>query len=142
MITVSNLIIIVFTIFTTSQLGIYGVAIGTLIGAAFQFLIQYPQFKQYNIKLNFSFRKHLVKLKSSFVLLFPVVVTSLGAQLNEVINRVVASGLPEGSISALNYSNKLMYLPLSVIAMSIITVLYPSIVEAFKVNKDKFTTLC
>ena len=142
MITVpSNLIIIVFTIFTTSQLGIYGVAIGTLIGAAFQFLIQYPQFKQYNIKLNFSFRKHLVKLKSSFVLLFPVVVTSLGAQLNEVINRVVASGLPEGSISALNYSNKLMYLPLSVIAMSIITVLYPSIVEAFKVNKDKFTTL-
>ena len=132
----SNLMIILFTVWTTSQLGIYGVAIGTLIGAAFQFLIQYPQFKQHNIRLNFSFKKYWGQFKSSFILLLPIIVTSLGAQINEIINRVVASGLPEGSISALNYSNKLMYLPLSVIAMSIITVLYPSIVQAIKDHKD------
>jgi putative peptidoglycan lipid II flippase len=142
MITVpSNLIIILFTIFTTSQLGVYGLAIGTLVGAMFQFIIQYPQFKQYNIKLNFSFKKYINQFKSSFILLLPIIIASVAVQFNEVINRVVASGLPEGSISALNYSNKLMYLPLSVIVMSIITVLYPSIVHAVKENKNEAATL-
>ena len=132
----SNLIIILFTVVSTASLGIYGVAIGTLIGAVFQFLIQYPQFRQHKIGLNFSFKKYMGKFKTSFIILLPVIVTSITAQINEIINRVVASGLPEGSISALNYSNKLMYLPLSVIAMSIITVLYPSIVQAVKDRKD------
>ena len=132
----SNLIIILFTVISTVTWGIYGVAIGTLIGAVFQFLIQYPQFRQHKIGLNFEFKRYMGKFKTSFVILLPVIVTSLTAQVNEIINRVVASGLPEGSISALNYSNKLMYLPLTVIAMSIITVLYPSIVQAVKDRKD------
>ena len=97
MITVpSNLIIIIFTVFTTSWLGIYGLALGTVLGAISQFLIQYPQFKEFKITFNFSFKKYYKQFKSSVVIMIPVIVASVAVQFNEIINRVVASGLPEG----------------------------------------------
>ena len=51
---------------------------------------------------------------------------------------MISSGLDEGSVSALNYANRLMQLPLSVILAPLITVLYPSIVESAITSMKKF----
>jgi putative peptidoglycan lipid II flippase len=60
----------------------------------------------------------------------------LGTAVNQIylmINRFFASGLVEGSISALNYASKLMNLPMGVFALAISTVIFPTLSEqAFK----------
>ncbi|WP_044746850.1 murein biosynthesis integral membrane protein MurJ [Bacillus alveayuensis] len=146
----NNLIIIGSIILFTNSYGIYGVAVGTLLGGISQYLIQYPSLKNDRIKLNFQFKKHKKYIINNLKLFFPIIIAGVTFQFIEIFNRILASGLNEGSISALNYSMKLMYLPLSVLLMSIITVIFPNLVEAannkttmFKEDVWKgFITLC
>jgi putative peptidoglycan lipid II flippase len=50
-------------------------------------------------------------------------------QVNFVVDRILASGLAEGSISALNYGLKVAQLVHGLLAVSLITVLFPSLAE-------------
>ena len=82
------------------------------------------------LKLNFNFKAHKNLFKNTFLALSPIIIASIAYQLNAVVDRMIASGLQAGSVSALNYANKLMFLPLSIVLLSFITVLFPSIVDA------------
>lgn len=64
-------------------------------------------------------------VKAILVLCVPILVSIGVDELNGVIDRMLASGLPEGSISAMNYAKKLYNLPHGIITTSIITVIYP-----------------
>lgn len=134
----NNLIIILSIVLFTSTYGIYGVTIGTLIGGVSQYLIQYPSLKGNRLKINFNFKKHKEYIKKNVKLFLPIIIAGVSVQFIEVFNRIFASSLDEGSISALNYSMKLLYLPLSVLLMSIITVLFPNLVESAKEDLNQF----
>ncbi|MDQ0269110.1 murein biosynthesis integral membrane protein MurJ [Cytobacillus purgationiresistens] len=126
-----NLLIIFAIIFLTNFYGIYGIAVATLLGAISQFFVQYPFIRKYKVlKLNFNFKAHKKLFKNTFLALSPIIIASIAYQLNAVVDRMIASGLQAGSVSALNYANKLMFLPLSIVLLSFITVLFPSIVDA------------
>ncbi|URM33430.1 murein biosynthesis integral membrane protein MurJ [Cytobacillus firmus] len=126
-----NILVIMAIVFLSEFYGIYGIAIATLMGAVSQFLIQFPFIRKYKVlRLNFNFKKHKNTIKDTAFAFAPIVIASIAYQLNAVVDRMIASGLPEGSVSALNYSNKLMFLPLSIILLSLITVIFPSIVDA------------
>jgi putative peptidoglycan lipid II flippase len=132
-----NLLIIVAIIFLSKDYGIYSVAVATLLGAVCQFAIQYPFIRKYRIiKLNFHLKKYKKVLFDAFKVFTPIIIASVAYQINAVVDRMVASKLPEGSVSALNYSNKLMFLPLSIVLLSLVTVLFPGIVDA-AVEKGK-----
>ncbi|GGD28487.1 murein biosynthesis integral membrane protein MurJ [Pontibacillus salipaludis] len=137
----NNLVIIISIILLTKEYGIYGVTIGTLIGGIAQFVVQLPSLKNHPIKFNFQFKKHKEYIVNTFAMFFPVIVAGITFQFMEIFNRMIASGLEEGSISALNYSMKLMYLPLSILLMSLITVFYPNLVEAAQENTARFLNL-
>ena len=135
-----NLFIIIAIVFLSQTYGIYAIAITTLIGAFFQVIIQYPSIKKYNIiKFDLHFKKNRKVIKDTLFLLAPMIIASVAFQFNAVIDRMVASQLPSGSVSALNYASKLMYLPLSIILLPLITVLYPSVVDA---AVEKGNSLC
>ncbi len=54
----------------------------------------------------------------------------MGVAVNQIyyaLNRVFASGLMEGSISALNYANLVMTLPLGVFVSAIVSAIYPAL---------------
>jgi putative peptidoglycan lipid II flippase len=133
-----NLAIIIAIIFFSNKYGITGLIVGTFIGTVLRYLILHPQFRKYKIGLNFSFKKNKEVIKSSFKLFTPIIIASIALQLNGVVDRMIASDLEAGSVSALNYGNTLMYLPLGVIVMSIITVLYPLVVKKAKENSKAF----
>jgi len=59
--------------------------------------------------------------------MIPVVLGATITQLNFLIERTMASGLAEGSISSLDFAYKLMRLPFEVFAVAIATVVFPSI---------------
>ncbi|WP_338470680.1 murein biosynthesis integral membrane protein MurJ [Niallia sp. XMNu-256] len=136
--TAQNIVIILSTVILAEQYGVVGLSIGVLLGAAFQFIIQVPSLSKYNIRFNFAFKQEKGKIKETLILFYPIIISSLAVQMNGVTDRIISSGLEEGSVSALNYANKLMQLPLSVLLAPLITVLYPSIVESAIQNMRRF----
>jgi putative peptidoglycan lipid II flippase len=136
--TVQNVIIILATIFLANTYGVTGLSIGVLLGAAGQFLIQYPSFSKSDIHMNIHFQENKEQIKKTLILFYPIIIASMSVQLNSLVDRMVSSGLETGSVSALNYANRLLWLPLSVILTPLITVLYPTIVEAALESYSKF----
>ncbi|MGD6958471.1 murein biosynthesis integral membrane protein MurJ [Rossellomorea aquimaris] len=136
--TIQNVVIILATILLANTYGVYGLSIGVLIGAAGQFFIQYPSFKKSEIGFNFHFREHKQKIFNIMILFYPIIIAAISVQLNSLVDRMVSTGLETGSVSALNYGNRLLWLPLSVILTPLITVLYPSLVEGVLESYKKF----
>ena len=136
--TIQNVVIILATILLAHTYGVYGLSIGVLIGAAGQFFIQYPSFKKAEIGLNFAFREHKERIFRIMILFYPIIIAAISVQLNSLVDRMVSTGLETGSVSALNYGNRLLWLPLSVILTPLITVLYPSLVEGVLESYRKF----
>lgn len=91
------------------------------------------------IAKKFSFRYYIeVKFSSTIkrimVLALPVFIGSSMAQINIFVDKTLASGLPEGSVSALNYGNLLVTM-ISGITISIMTtIIYPKLSQASAQN--------
>jgi putative peptidoglycan lipid II flippase len=60
-----------------------------------------------------------------FMLCLPIFFNVAIREINVVINRFLASGLPEGSISAINYANVLRNLPDGIMTFALATVIFP-----------------
>jgi putative peptidoglycan lipid II flippase len=67
----------------------------------------------------------------------PAIVGAGVGELNTLVDRILASGLPEGSVSALNYANRLMQLAPSIIGTSLVTVVYPTLARMAARNDRK-----
>lgn len=104
---------------------IAGVAWATVLATASQLLIQVPALYRHGVLQGFRLYPGHPALKRMLVLSVPVLI-GLGAnQLNLIVDRMLASTLEEGSISALNYAQRLLSLPQGLLALPVITVLYP-----------------
>jgi len=92
-------------------MGIYGVAVGCVIGAFFHLLIQIPVAKALGVRYSLTIQPKLAGVKEVVRLMIP---RSLSLGLGEIENTVTlffASSLTAGSISLLNLALQLMYLP-------------------------------
>jgi len=107
--------------------GIPAVACGTTAAAAAQALAQYAVLHRRGFRWTPTLDWKDPHLRRLGVLLAPIVVGSVASQMGAVVEKMLASGLSEGSISALNYGTKLVQFPNGVIGMSIVTVLYPTL---------------
>ncbi len=132
-----NLSMIVFAIFFWKIIGIYALAIGVVIGGIFQFLSLFYFIRKIGISfsLNFNFKNRYFKKVVSLVgkSVLAVIVT----QLNIVIDRIFASFLVVGSISALYYANRLMQFPIGVFGVALSSVFFPHISKTESVKNWK-----
>jgi len=80
--------------------GIEGVAWATVLAIASQFFIQMPVLVKMGIRYRPVFDLRHPGLKKMAVLVLPVLVGVGAGQLNVIVDRILASGLAEGSISA------------------------------------------
>lgn len=122
---VYNLGIIASTYTLGRSMGIVGMAYGTVLGAIGNFLIQLP----FVWKKSPGFRFDLSHpgLRKVLRLMGPAVVSLSIFQVNFMIASNIASGLSEGSPTALRIGQTLMQLPLGVFAMAIGMVILPSL---------------
>ncbi len=123
---VYNLAIIAGALFLTPLLGISGLAVGVVIGAALHLLIQFPGLGQKGWSYFPTLGLHLPGVREVISLLLPRVLGLAVMQVNFLVNVVLASNLAEDSLSALNYAFLLMMLPQGVFAMAIATAAFPS----------------
>ena len=123
-----NCCIILFAVVLHSNfdIPIVSLAIGVIIGGILQFLFQIPFLKS----RNFSFKPKLLfnnpDVKNIFTLIVPQIFGLAVYNLNIIVNTQYASYLPEGTISYLFLSERLVEFPLGIIAVSLATVLLPN----------------
>ncbi|MBC7910528.1 MAG: murein biosynthesis integral membrane protein MurJ [Pyrinomonadaceae bacterium] len=109
-----------------AQWAIIGMAIGTLIGGALQFLVQVPSL----YRVGFRFRP-IVSFRDPGVrqvmrLMGPAIIGTAAVQINVLVNTFYASGI-DGGPSWLGYSFRLMQFPIGVFGVAIGTATLPAI---------------
>ena len=106
--------------------GIHGLVIGVAGGSVLHLLVQLPALLRQKVRYRFSFRIGDAQVREVARLMGPRVLGLLFVQLNFLVNTVLASGLPDGSLSALNYAWLLMLLPQGIFAQAVATVAFPT----------------
>ena len=76
-------------------------------------------------------------IKKTLILISPIFLSTAINELNIIVDRSMASRCIEGSISALNYSNKINSIFLEVVILSITTIVYPTLSQLFSEGKNK-----
>ncbi|MDI7247118.1 MAG: murein biosynthesis integral membrane protein MurJ [Bacillota bacterium] len=107
--------------------GIGAVAAGTVVAVAAQALLQMPALARLGYKWEPVVDFRDPGLRRIGALVGPVLLATAVGQLGLVVDRVLASGLAEGSVAALNYGNRLMGLVPGVFGLAIITVMFPTL---------------
>lgn len=102
-------------------------AIGSVVAVAMQFLFLSYSVKKRGFKYNCSIQLSDPNLKAIVSLALPVIIGSSTTQINQIVDRTLASQIAIGGISALNYAQKLDGFIKGVFILSIVTVLYPKI---------------
>jgi putative peptidoglycan lipid II flippase len=114
-----NLGIIIGIIFLSPTLGIYGPAIGVVIGALFHMLIQIPAALRLGFRPSFSFDYHRPGV-TEIAKLIPLRSLALGIdQIEQFVAVILASLLSAGSLSLFNIARLLYVIPSSLFGVTL-----------------------
>lgn len=131
----SNLIIILAVCFAGSVWGIWGLAVGTLVSFIFFLLVQIPSAIAAGWRYRPCLPHHDEEIRLALSSLIPIILGMSVNQIYYILNRFFASGLAEGSISALNYGAKLAQFPVGVFVSAVAVAIYPLLTE-YAICKD------
>ena len=126
-----NLGIIFGALVLSPSLGVYGLAIGAIAGAALHLLVQVPGLIK--VKAQYSARLALRDpgVREVLRLMLPRMFGVAVIQLNFLVETSLASLLPGGAVSALNYAWRVMLLPQGVVAQSVATAAFPTFADQY-----------
>ena len=135
----SNLTFILFLYFTRHHLTIYHLAAAVLLGG----------FSHMSLQLIYSARKGITfvpavprrdneELKTMMTLFLPYAAGLSLNQLNPIIDRILGSFLHPGSISVLNYADRVLQLPLGIFVIAISQAVLPLLSKLDPSDKEGF----
>ncbi|TRZ77749.1 murein biosynthesis integral membrane protein MurJ [bacterium] len=134
-----NVGIIFGIVFLSKPYGIYGVAIGSILGASMHFLIQFIG----ALALGFRF-KFILPFKHKGVtklarLMVPHVMGIATNQVNILVFTFLASRLLKGDITIFNYANIIQNLPIGLFSISLALAAFPTLaILAAKKQREEF----
>ena len=131
---VYNLAIVLAALFLAPKYGIEGVTFGVLVGAALHVGIQIPGVIRTGLNFRPTISRNVAGLAEVGILLLPRVIGQAAFQINFVAVNHFASQTGEGSVSALNYAWQMLMLPNGVLALSISTVVFPTMAAQFELG--------
>ncbi|TVR93292.1 MAG: murein biosynthesis integral membrane protein MurJ [Spirochaetaceae bacterium] len=108
-----------------SRLGVFSMAVGVLLGGLGQLAFQYPSFRRlgYRLRPGFDFRNEsFIRILKQWL---PVVSAASIFAVNQQVSLYFASGLEDGSGSAMTNALVFWQLPFGIFSASITTVLFP-----------------
>ncbi|SHK77476.1 murein biosynthesis integral membrane protein MurJ [Desulforamulus aeronauticus] len=126
-VSITNITIIVSALTLGGMYGIDGLAAGTVLGFVLAAFMQIPKLRQVGFRYKFSIDWSHPGVKKVLYLVGPVAIGTSLNQIYLIIDRILASGLLEGSISALNYANRIILMPITFFVLAIGTAFYPTI---------------
>jgi putative peptidoglycan lipid II flippase len=122
-----NLGIIGGAVFLSRPLGVWGLAVGALVGSLLHLLVQVPGLLRYRVRWSPVLGLDDPGLRRVLSLMVPRVLTLGVIQLNTLVAMRLASELSEGDVSALNFGWRLMQMPETLIGTAIATAIFPTL---------------
>lgn len=119
--------------------GIYGMAVGVIVGAIFNALVQTPDFLRVGGKFTLKIDLKNPGYKRMLRLMGPSIIGLAFVRLNLLLNQNIASLLDDGSITALRYAQRIMLLPVGIFSASVSTTIFPTMTSLIATKKyDEF----
>ena len=124
-----NLSLIGFALFATPYFSepVYALAWAVLFAGCLQFLFQIPFLIQIDRLPKPKWDIKHEGVKKILILMLPAIFGVSVSQINLLLDTIIASLLPTGSVSWLYYSDRLVELPLGVFGIAIATVILPGL---------------
>ena len=104
---------------------IVGLTIANVIGNFFRVVVQVPSLLKHGYEYKFLISFKDERLKEIMILIIPVIIGAGANSLNMVVDKYIASYLEVGSVSALDYAQKLIFFINTIITTSVTSVVYP-----------------
>jgi putative peptidoglycan lipid II flippase len=123
---VYNLSIIGGALLLGPRVGVVGLAIGVVVGAALHLLVQVPGLLHHRARYAPVLGLDIPGVREVGRLMAPRVLGTAIAQLNFIINNSLASGMGRGAVSAIGYAWILMLLPQGIFAQAVGTAAFPT----------------
>lgn len=138
----SNVAFIVIVAFTGIKWGVWSLAVAVLAGGVLQFALQWIWSAGVGVLLvpakpDMSDKE----LRRMLTLFLPYAAGLSLNQVNPVISRMLASFLEDGSISVLNYANRIIQLPLGLFVIAISQAVLPELSRCSIGMKDEFRAM-
>jgi putative peptidoglycan lipid II flippase len=105
---------------------IMSLAIGVLVGGAGQFLIQLPEVRRLGVPLRPAIDWSHPAVRDIGRRLWPAAFSLAAVQVTVLVNTLLASLLPAGTVSYLYYADRVMEFPLGVFGIALATAVLPS----------------
>lgn len=133
---VTHIPTIIIAVFFYQRYGVQALAVALVIGSILRLAVEFRFVDWgYRFKANFNFRCE------EFSLIWrrlPSALISEGVtQLNTLVDKIMASSLPEGTVSGLNYGNKLMNVFSGLLSSAVATAVYPQMIELIVLHKKR-----
>lgn len=122
-----NVAIIGAAIFLAPIMGIEGLAVGVAIGSLAHLAVQLPNLARVGQRYDLTIGLSHPGVRRVAWLMGPRTLGLAAGQINFLVSTVLASGLPEGSLTAYNYAFQLSQIPVGVIGVSIAVALFPTL---------------
>lgn len=124
-----NVVIIASVVWLSPRLTepIFGAAVGVTLGGLAQFLVQVPSLKKRGMLPGLSRNLLHPGVKRIGWLILPTMIGLSVTQVNILVNSLLASFLPEGSLSYLYYGMRLVLFPLGIFGVALGTAILPSL---------------
>jgi len=121
----NNVMIIIAALTLTARYGIRGLAFGVVLGSVASAAVLWPAVWRLRRSLRLRIDFSHPMFRGVVRLAVPLLIGMAGAKLDDVIDRVFASRLAEGSISGLAYALRLIELPKEILVGAFSVVLFP-----------------
>lgn len=131
----SNLIYIVYLVLFIGKFGLIGFGYATVFGFFSMLLVNIPKYKKLGYRYKLYVNMNDENLRKLFKLMLPIMLSSSLIQINLFIVRAFAGRLEYGSISSLDYANKINMIVYEVFAVAINMVIYPTL-ASLSATKD------
>lgn len=135
-----NITLIVSMVVFSGRIGAWAAIWGTVLGIVLNMLV-IAAFKIEILKVDIDIGSTWQNIKKALYRVVPITLGVGIAEINRIIDKAIASGLAEGSISALNYANKLTTVLASLILSAVSSVAFKQFTEDY-VKQDNENRNC
>jgi len=121
-----NLGVIAAVLLAGGAWGVEGMAVGVVVGAVAGAVVQLPALLEAGFRFRWQLDWRHPGLQKILALVLPMTIGISVSQTYILIDRILASGLAEGSISALTYASHLVQMPLGLFVTALGTAFFPA----------------
>lgn len=137
---ISSMVSLICVVLLCEKIGIFGLAIGLLLGSILSFLVLIPILKYYKLKAFVDL--YDFDIQSFVKTLLPLFLTGILFRSTSIFERMIASNLPSGSISYLGYSSQILAILATLTSSGIAVSIYPALSKYWTERKvDDFVQL-